>query len=82
MSGERGPLDLGIPDCYSVAEAKKGRRRRNHIVEILNQIEEEISKLENHQDEDIVLWKNAEGKFLPKFSTRNTWDQVRDIRPV
>ena len=63
MLGERGPLNLGVPDHYSVAEPRR-RRRRNHRVDILNQIEEEISKLDDYRDEDIVLWKHAEGKFM------------------
>ena len=79
--GERGPLDLGVPDYYSVAEAKRNRRRRNHRVELLNQIEEELSKYGSYPDEDVALWKQAEGKFMAKFSTRKTWEQVREKRP-
>lgn len=82
LLGERGSLDLGIPDHYTVAEAKKNRRKRNHRVDILNRIEEEISNLEIFQDEDVALWKHADGKFLNKFSTSKTWDQVREKRPV
>ena len=51
-------------------------------MDILNQIEDETSKLGNHQDEDIVLWKHAEGRYIDKFSTSKTWDQLRAIRPV
>ncbi|XP_056847430.1 uncharacterized protein LOC130498096 [Raphanus sativus] len=70
MLGERGSLDMGVPDHYTVAEAKRNRRRRNHRVVILNQIEEELSKSGGYQDEDIVLWKHAEGKYMGNFSTR------------
>lgn len=80
--GERGPLDLGIPNSFSVAEVKRMRRRRNHRVDILNQVEEEIRKLGNQQDEDITLWKHAEGKYMTKFTTSNTWDQIRDTKPI
>ncbi|XP_009125375.2 uncharacterized protein LOC103850384 [Brassica rapa] len=80
--GERGPLDLGIPNSFSVAEVKRMRRRRNHKVDILNQVEEEIRKLGNQQDEDITLWKHAEGKYMAKFTTSNTWDQIRDTKPI
>lgn len=73
---------MGIPDSYSVAEVLKMRRRRNHRVDILNQVEEEIRKLGNHQDEDITLWKYADGKYMDKFSTAKTWDQIRIIKPV
>lgn len=82
MLGERGPLDSGVPDHYSVAEARRNRRRRNHRVDILNHIEEETSKLDNYRDEVIVLWKHDEGKFMNKFSTSKTWDQIRVMRPV
>ncbi|XP_018453449.1 uncharacterized protein LOC108824512 [Raphanus sativus] len=82
MLGERGPLDLGIPDNYSVAEAKRNRRRRNHRVDILNQVEEEISKLGNHQDEDMALWKLSAGNYRANFSTSKTWDQLREKKPT
>lgn len=86
LLGERGPLDLGVPDHYFVAEVKRSRkrsrRRRNHRVDILNQIEEVISRLENDSYEDIVLWKHAEGKFKTNFSTSKTWNQIRNVRPV
>lgn len=81
MLGERGPLDLGIPTSYSVAEVMRMRKRRNHRVDILNQVEEEISKLGNQQEEDVTLWKHAEGKHLNKFSTSRTWDQIRNVQP-
>lgn len=80
LLGERGPLDFGVPDHYSVAEVKKMRRRRNHRVDILNQIEEEIRRLETENDEDIVLWKHAEGKFRNNFSTSKTWNQIRNVK--
>lgn len=80
--GERGPLDLGIPSSFSVAEVMKMRRRRRHIVDIHNQVEEEINRIGNHHDEDIVLWKHAEGKYISKFTTSTTWDQMRDTQPV
>ena len=83
---ERGPLDLGVPDHYSVGEVKRSRRRsrrrRNHRVDILNQIEEVISRLDNDSDEDIVLWKHAEGKFKTNFSTSKTWNQIRNVKSV
>ncbi|KAL0856009.1 hypothetical protein Bca101_061162 [Brassica carinata] len=82
LLGERGPLDLGVPDHYSIAEVKRMRRRRNHRVDILNQIEEEIRRHDNDSDKDIVLWKHAEGKFRNNFSTRKTWDQIRNVRSV
>ena len=72
---------MGVPDYYSVAEAKRNRRRRNHRVDILNQKEEEIGKFGNCRDEDVASWKQAEGKFMAKFSTSKTWDQVRERRP-
>lgn len=73
---------MGVPDHYTVAEAKRNRRRRNHRVVILNQIEEELSKSGGYQDEDIVLWKHAEGKYMGNFSTSKTWEQIREKKPA
>lgn len=82
LLGERGPLDLGVPDHYSVADVKKMRRRRNHRVDILNQIEEVIRRLDINSDEYEVLWKQGEGIYRNNFSTSKTWDQIRKVKPV
>lgn len=81
LLGERGPLEFGVPDHYSVAEAKRiRRRRRNHRIDILNQIEEELTNFGNDQDDDIVLWKHSESRYRNTFSTSKTWNQIRSIR--
>ncbi|KAL0728812.1 hypothetical protein Bca4012_024905 [Brassica carinata] len=55
------------------------RRRRRHRVSILNDVENDIEMLRTaeNQGDDITLWKQAEGKFAHRFSTKRTWEQIR-----
>ncbi|KAG2264144.1 hypothetical protein Bca52824_071223 [Brassica carinata] len=56
-------------------------RRRQHRIEIFNKVEDEIEKLkhENHQIEDIGLWRSKNGKYKPTFSSKNTWLEIRKV---
>lgn len=75
-----GCIDMGILAEATVAECVN-HRRRNHRVQKLNDIEEEIDKVKNrmHQDvEDVSLWRTASGKFKRSFSTKETWQITRE----
>lgn len=77
--GDRGFIDLGISAEASVATAQTTRRRRRHRVTILNQVETELNTLSipSPLNEDVALWRNADGRYKPNFSTPATWAQVR-----
>lgn len=71
--GDRGVTDMGIRKDATVCEAILSRRRtRRHRSQILNEVEEEISKVAlNRREnvEDTYLWKRASG-FKVKFSNK------------
>ncbi|XP_010435962.1 PREDICTED: uncharacterized protein LOC104719693 [Camelina sativa] len=80
ITGPRGCIDMGIPLDATVAEALHHRKRR-HRVDYLNQIEQaldEIRSLGTTSAADIVLWKGKGGRFTTKFTTRETWLQLRE----
>ena len=79
LLGVRGFIDLGISATTTMAEAMRNHRRRRHRQVILNKVEDEIEKLknENHQTEDIALWKSKAGTYKSAFSSRNTWIEIR-----
>lgn len=75
LLGERGFVDMGIPEKLTVAEAIQSHRRRNHRVVILNRAEEEIEKVKSKslQVEDTALWKSNAESYKTSFSSNNTW---------
>ncbi|KAL9840518.1 hypothetical protein AtNW77_Chr2g0229441 [Arabidopsis thaliana] len=82
--GERGYIDLGIPKTATVVEVMAMERRRIHRKDLLNQIEEEIKKQRvyvREGEKDIALWKGDKGVYRNKFETRETWMQIRNIKP-
>lgn len=86
FEGYRGFVDLGICENATVADVLENhrRRRKNHRVSLLNEVEEEILTLRQNAylEDDIVLWKQADNKYAAKFSTTKTWEQIRDPHPV
>lgn len=80
LLGDRGIIDLGIRREATIEEATmRNRRRRNHRLEILNSIEEEISGVKEslREDvEDLTLWKSRSG-YKATFLTKETWMLVR-----
>lgn len=84
--GNSGLIDLGIVDNALVSDVLEMRqRRRRHRVGILNEIENDIEmlRLSEDQGDDIACWKQAEGKFMNRFSTKKTWGRfVRATKPA
>lgn len=78
------PCNCDLNREWSVAEAWRSRRRRRHRVDHLNEIEEQLAKQRHQRTEtnDIALWKGKNDVFTDKFSTKNTWNQIRNISPV
>lgn len=70
--GEGRRIDLGIVDNATVAEVLVSHRRRRHRADILNEVEVEIASLRQNLllEEDIPLWKQADGKYASKFITK------------
>lgn len=81
LLGTRGFIEMGVLVNSTVAEAMHMHRRRHHRIEIFNKVEDEIEKLkhENHQIEDIGLWRSKNGKYKPTFSSKNTWLEIRKV---
>lgn len=79
LLGERGFVDMGIPENLTIAEAIQSHRRRNHRVVILNRVKEEIEKVKSKslQMEDMALWKSNAESYKTSFSSNNTWQLIR-----
>lgn len=78
--GDRGIIALGIANDATMADFISNHRRQRHIQSILNDIEDEIDKLRAgglEDTNDVQLWKWGEGKFVSKFSSKKTWQQLR-----
>ncbi|KAG7548101.1 Ribonuclease H domain [Arabidopsis suecica] len=84
IAGERGIIDLGIAKESSVAEAWTRRRRRQHRVDLLNDIEEtlDLQRQQRREEDDIVLWKGKNDVYKVRFSTKDTWIQIRAASPM
>lgn len=78
LSG-RGHIDLGILANEKVA-ACRNHRRRQHRIPLLNRVEMEIELYKANwvQEEDVSLWKTEKGKYKRVFSTRETWNIIRE----
>ncbi|XP_024006531.1 uncharacterized protein LOC112083039 [Eutrema salsugineum] len=79
-AGARGCLEMGIQVEASVEEVLLTHRRRRHRRPILNQIEDEIvsaRSLYTVEDEDVYWWKVKADNYKAQFSTRATYDQLR-----
>lgn len=72
---------MGIANHAYVAEVLESHRRRNHQVDTLNQIENQIDIvwLVWNGEDDHSLWRLKEDSFKSKFSSKHTWHQIREI---
>lgn len=77
--GTRGYIDMGIGKDAMVEEVANHRRRR-HRISLLNIVEDEIVKWKEEAsvDDDIPLWRSSNDKFKNKFSTKTTWELIRN----
>ncbi|KAL1221724.1 hypothetical protein V5N11_026174 [Cardamine amara subsp. amara] len=52
-----------------------------HRMELLNLVETELDKIRDrglNQSMDVSLWRGVGGKFTSKFSSKDTWNQIRE----
>lgn len=82
LIGAGGCIEMGIRSTATVASAV-AHRKRTHRVELYNMIE---AVLENQRSKmsdaaDVPLWKQKDDTFRPQFSTKRTWNLVRQEHP-
>lgn len=79
MFSAGGCIDMGILENATVEESWK-HRRRSHRMMILNKVEDEIekSRSERCDDEDVSMWMNRNGQSKKVFSSRETWEFIRE----
>ena len=77
--GEGSNIDMGISINATVEESWKHRKREHRVV-ILNKVELEIelSRVGRVQEEDVSLWVNGKGSYKGSFSSRKTWEVIRE----
>lgn len=83
-AGDRGFIDMGITSNAIVSEVLVSHRRRRHRLTVSNQIEEEIEQLRAQTSivgDDVALWRGRNNQFKARFSTYETWNQIRTVLP-
>lgn len=75
---------MGVSSRASVSEVLDNHRRRNHCVSILNQIEDQIDQVRLHRKEEVdrSLWKFKEDGFKYMISSKQTWNLIREHKPI
>ncbi|CAG7897162.1 unnamed protein product [Brassica rapa] len=84
LTGERWPMDLGIPINSSVESAIQLYRAKRHRAPVLQLIDKEVMRLRNkglNNQEDLSLWRRENGDFKEDFSTAQTWNTIRTQAP-
>ncbi|XP_018473790.2 uncharacterized protein LOC108845015 [Raphanus sativus] len=83
ITGAVGTCYLGIPRnakvCDAVLQARwnvRGHRSR-HFSELHARIQREPVP-DDEQGHDVTLWKHAEDDYKPWFSSKRTWEQIRE----
>ena len=80
---QRGCIDMGITLHATVAAAVVSHRKRQHRVDILNQIETALDEIRHrglNTVEDIVRWKGRSSGYHTSFSTTETWEATREAK--
>lgn len=84
VTGERGPMDLGIPINSTVESAVQLYRSKRHRAPNVQLIDMEVMRLKSrglNNQEDLCLWKRENGDFKVDFSTVQTWNIIRTQAP-
>lgn len=84
LTGERGPMDLGIPINSTVENAIQLYRAKRHRSPVLQLIDKEVMDLKNkglNNQDDICLWRRENGEYKEGFSTKQTWNIIRTQTP-
>lgn len=84
LLGSRGIIDMGIANHASVATVMETHRRHRHRVNTLNQIEDhiDIARHASNDGDDCPLWRFKNDCYKRKFSTKQTWHQIREVNPI
>lgn len=80
LTGTCGYIDLGITTNATVKHVIHTHRRRRHIVDVLNSIENTIENVRrgyNTNKDDKIIWKVKADAYTYKFNTSLTWNQIR-----
>ncbi|XP_010467312.1 PREDICTED: uncharacterized protein LOC104747378 [Camelina sativa] len=79
VAGDRGIIDMGISNSMTVAEAWSRCYRRTYRLHYYTLMEAELSQKYQYRSsmENEALWKGKNDKYYPRFSTKDTWNQVR-----
>ncbi|XP_024010237.1 uncharacterized protein LOC112085268 [Eutrema salsugineum] len=80
IEGTQGFIALGIPAHSTLANVWRIHRRRRHQRDALNSIECAISEAKERrtQQDDQALWCGKSGTYRPKFSSKFTWQNLRN----
>lgn len=81
--GPRGFIDLGLSSDATVADAVSLRGRR-HRQDFLIRVSHELDVIRTRgltTQEDVAVWRGVSGAFKHSFSTKETWDQLRNSSP-
>ncbi|XP_024013050.1 uncharacterized protein LOC112087252 [Eutrema salsugineum] len=85
LTGERGYIDLGMNSKATVATSIISHRRRRHRYPIFNIVEDMIDEariLYKPDEDDLVLWRYKQDEYKNRFSTKQTWEQLREPHPL
>lgn len=85
--GQRGPRDLRIRlGAYVIEATVNGEwslpAARSDVAETLQTVLSTMTPPILERGSDKYLWRNGEGHFVPKFSTKATWHSIREIAPT
>uniref|UniRef100_A0A0D3BYW5 Reverse transcriptase zinc-binding domain-containing protein n=1 Tax=Brassica oleracea var. oleracea TaxID=109376 RepID=A0A0D3BYW5_BRAOL len=85
--GPHGPRELLISfEDKVVAATENGEwalpPARSQQAETLQIVLSTMNPPRSSRGEDRFLWRNGEGRFVPKFSTKATWQAIRETAPT
>lgn len=84
VTGDRGPMDLGIPINSTVENAIQLYRTKRHRAPNLQLVDKEVMRLKNrglNDQDDLCLWKRENGDYKEAFSMVQTWNIIRSQNP-
>ena len=87
LFGTSGPRSLRIPLTATVSQAVSNGHwnlppARSEIAETLQIILSTMPVPSAANSGDVYLWRNQSGGFGPSFSSRVTWERIRDHSPL
>ncbi|KAG2303371.1 hypothetical protein Bca52824_032022 [Brassica carinata] len=85
--GERGPRDLRIQLSATVADAAVNGEwslpaARSEEAETLQIVLSTMAPPLTHRGPDKYLWRNDGDQYVPRFSSRSTWNRIRVAAPT